>query len=155
MDTKEILEIMDLFAERRLTKLTVKEGEFFLKLEKQAPGVSSGDNSIQSQEFLGSEDVSELKSKDQANQVLPEEEEGFLVKSPLVGIYYEAPSPESNPFVAVGDQVKKGQTICIIEAMKMINEIKAPVGGVVQKIYFNNQDLVQYDDVLMEIKEDV
>jgi len=155
MDTKEILEIMDLFAERRLTKLTVKEGEFFLKLEKQAPVVSSVTRSDLSQEFLGSEDVSELKENGQANEVLPEEEEGFLVKSPLVGIYYEAASPESDPFVAVGDHVTKGQTVCIIEAMKMINEIKAPVAGVVQAINFKNQDLVQYDDAIMEIKEDV
>ena len=84
MDTKEILEIMDLFAERRLTKLTVKEGEFFLKLEKQAPVVSSGTRSDLSQEFLGSEDVNELKPNGQANEVLPEEDEGFIVKSPLV-----------------------------------------------------------------------
>lgn len=140
MDKKDIVEIIGLFSEKKLNKLIIKEGEFTLELEK------------------GSQNGKYLEmSKEESNQedLLPVEVKGYEVKSPIVGVYYKAPSPESEPFVKVGDSVEKGEIIFIIEAMKMINEIKAPVSGVINKINFENEELVQYDDVVMEIKEDV
>ena len=140
MDKKDIVEIIGLFSEKKLNKLIIKEGEFTLELEK---GSQNGKYLEMSKQELNQEDL------------LPVEVKGYEVKSPLVGVYYKAPSPESEPFVKVGDSVEKGEIIFIIEAMKMINEIKAPVSGVINKINFENEELVQYDDVIMEIKEDV
>ena len=140
MDKKDIVEIIDLFSEKKLNKLIIKKGEFSLELEK---GSQIG-------KFLDM-DKEEIDQED----ILPEGVKGHEVKSPLVGVYYEAASPESDPFVKLGVFVDKGDTICIIEAMKMINEIKAPVSGVINKINFINEELVQYDDVIMEIEEDV
>ena len=77
------------------------------------------------------------------------------MRSPVVGVYYESSSPDLPPFVKKGDRVKQGDTVCIIEAMKMINEISAPVSGIISKVHFNNEDIVEYDDILMEIIEDV
>ena len=70
-------------------------------------------------------------------------------------MYYEALNPEMEPFVKVGDRVAEGDTLFIIEAMKMINEIPSPFSGVIKKIYFKNEDLIQYDDLVMEIDIDV
>ena len=77
------------------------------------------------------------------------------VKSPIVGVFYGASSPESDPYVTVGKTVKKGDIICIIEAMKVMNEIKAPCDGTVTSILVENEALVEYDQALMVIEENV
>ena len=140
MDKNEIIEIMDVFSKKNLNKLIIKKNEFVLEMEKEKQEYKSVD--IKEEEIV-------------QEDTLAEEIKGYEVKSPLVGVYYEAASPESEAFVKLGDSVEKGKIICILEAMKMINEIKAPVSGIINRINFQNEDLVQYDDVIMEIKEDV
>ena len=140
MDKNEIIEIMDVFSKKNLNKLIIKKNEFVLEMEKEKQEYRSVD--IKEEEIV-------------LEDALAEEIKGYEVKSPLVGVYYEAASPESEAFVKLGDYVEKGEVICILEAMKMINEIKAPISGTINKINFQNEDLVQYDDVIMEIKEDV
>ena len=81
--------------------------------------------------------------------------EGEVVESPLVGVAYLSPSPEKPAFVSVGDTVKKGQTLLIVEAMKVMNEIKAPCDGTVTSILVENEALVEYDQALMVIEENV
>lgn len=78
---------------------------------------------------------------------------GVLVKAPLVGTFYRAPSPDAPPFVQPGDRVKKGQTLCLIEAMKMMNEITSPTDGVVEEILVENGEIVAFDAPLVRIKD--
>jgi acetyl-CoA carboxylase biotin carboxyl carrier protein len=78
-------------------------------------------------------------------------EPGHTVKSPMVGTFYRAPSPEAKPFVAVGDTVKEGQTLCVIEAMKLMNEIEADAAGVVKAILVENGQPVEYGQALVII----
>ena len=80
-------------------------------------------------------------------------QEGCMVKAPLVGTFYAAPSPDAAPFVQVGQAVKKGDTLCLIEAMKMMNEIPAPVDGVVQAVLAENGEVVGFDAPLFCLKE--
>lgn len=77
--------------------------------------------------------------------------EGTLVLSPTVGVFYAAPSPESEAFVKVGDQVKKGDTLCIIEAMKLMNEIPAEIDGVVAEVCASSGQVVEYNQPLFRI----
>ena len=77
----------------------------------------------------------------------------FIVKSPIVGTYYEAPSPGTPPFVKVGDTVKDGQVLCIIEAMKLMNEIEAEVSGVLAKMFVTNGSPVEYGMPLFGIRK--
>lgn len=77
---------------------------------------------------------------------------GTQVKSPLVGTFYSAPSPDEPPFVLVGQEVKEGDTLCIIEAMKVMNEIKAPCSGKVVRIMVQPGDMVEYNQVLCIIE---
>ncbi|MBS6116003.1 acetyl-CoA carboxylase biotin carboxyl carrier protein [Thomasclavelia spiroformis] len=92
------------------------------------------------------------------NQVAPVETKeepvvsGTPVKSPIVGVFYAASSPTAKPYVEVGSKVKAGQVLCIVEAMKVMNEIKAPIDGTVTAIMANTEDLVEYDQVLMIIE---
>ena len=77
---------------------------------------------------------------------------GTSVKSPIVGVYYASSSPTAKPYVEVGTKVKAGQVLCIVEAMKVMNEIKAPIDGTVTSIMANTEDLVEFDQVLMIIE---
>ena len=79
------------------------------------------------------------------------EPEGMIVKSPLVGTFYAAPAEDADPFVSVGDQVKKGQTLAIVEAMKLMNEIESDFDGKVAEVYVENGQAVEYGQPLFRI----
>ena len=81
----------------------------------------------------------------------PAEEEGHAVKSPMVGTFYRSPSPDAKPFVEVGDTVAVGDTLCIIEAMKLLNEIESDKAGVVKKILVDNGQAIEYGEPLFII----
>ena len=74
------------------------------------------------------------------------------VKSPIVGIFYTAPAENADPYVSIGDTVKKGQTLCIVEAMKLMNEIESEYDGVVEAVLVNNEEVVEYGQPLFRIK---
>ena len=76
------------------------------------------------------------------------------VLSPMVGVYYAAPAENADPFVSVGDKVRKGDVVCIIEAMKLMNEIRAETGGVVEKICVTNGQVVEYGTEIMRIRRE-
>ena len=83
----------------------------------------------------------------------PESEEGLVdVTAPMTGVFYRAPAPGAPPYAEVGDFVEKGQTLCLIEAMKVFNEIPSPVSGVVEEILAQNETLVRQGDVLFRIR---
>ena len=84
-------------------------------------------------------------------EAAPAQEEGYVVKAPMVGTFYRAPSPNSPPFVEVGKQVSEGDTLCIIEAMKLLNEIETDVSGVVKKVLVENGEPVEFGQPLFVI----
>jgi acetyl-CoA carboxylase biotin carboxyl carrier protein len=88
----------------------------------------------------------------QKNEVVEENYNLTDVKSPLVGTYYESSSPEAEPYVKVGDKVKKGDVLCIIEAMKLMNEIESEVDGEIAEILIDNEAPIEYGQVLFRIK---
>ena len=79
--------------------------------------------------------------------------EGDYIKAPLVGVFYSAASPEAAPYVSVGDYVNKGDVVCLIEAMKMMNEVAAHKSGVIKSVLVENEDMVEYDTPLFVIQE--
>ena len=123
-----IKQIMSEFDQSNVTKMKVEIDDLKIELEKE--------NKM----------VAEVNTK---------ESTGTPVKSPIVGVFYGASSPESDPYVTVGKTVKKGDIVCIIEAMKVMNEIKAPCDGTVTSILVENEALVEYDQALMVIEENV
>lgn len=87
------------------------------------------------------------------NKNIIEEDKQIEIKAPLIGTYYSSPSPDKPCFVGVGDYVKKGDTLCIIEAMKLMNEIKSEVSGKIIDIKLENESIVEYGQVLFTIEE--
>tara|TARA_B100001093_G_scaffold167205_1_gene159783 strand:- start:4721 stop:5194 length:474 start_codon:yes stop_codon:yes gene_type:complete len=125
------------------------------RVSKQPSAVvqdSSVSNSQTSSKNLGQpvaslDESQDIKKIDEVENVLCED-----LLSPMPGTFYTAPTPDDEPFVSVGDKIKKGQTLCIIEAMKIMNEIESELDGTIINIKVNNGDPVEYNQTLFEIK---
>ena len=90
----------------------------------------------------------------QNSSPVPEKKSDYTeVKAPLVGVFYTRPAPDAEPYVKPGDKVEKGQVLCLIEAMKMMNELKSPVSGEIVSVKGENGKAVEFDQVLFEVKE--
>ena len=135
-----IKQIMSEFDQSNVTKMKVEIDDLKIELEKESEKV----------EYV--KPVEKEKEVIEDKQIKQEQATGTAVKSPIVGVFYSASSPESEPYVTVGKNVKKGDIVCIIEAMKVMNEIKAPCDGTVTSILVENEALVEYDQALMVIE---
>jgi len=91
---------------------------------------------------------------EESDEAAAPETEGYVVKAPIVGTFYEAPSPDSDPYVQVGDRVTEGDVLCIIEAMKLMNEIEAETSGTIEEILVEDAEPVEFDQPLFVIDED-
>ncbi len=136
----EILEFIHEFEKTTLSSIELEMGDIKIKLNKDGAQASH-------------QAVSETVNLQSGQNDLPADGD-HVIESPLVGTYYESPSPEAEPFISVGVTVHKGDTLCIIEAMKTMNEIKAPINGTVTRIHVKNQELVGYGQALVSIRND-
>ncbi|MBS5587859.1 MAG: acetyl-CoA carboxylase biotin carboxyl carrier protein [[Clostridium] spiroforme] len=142
-----VKQLISEFENSEVFKMKVEMEDVKLELEKASAGVNAVSAPVATP-------VVQVPV-DQTVAIEPKEETLTLatpVKSPIVGVFYAASSPTAKPYVEVGSKVKAGQVLCIIEAMKVMNEIKAPIDGTVTEIMVNTEDLVEYDQVLMMIE---
>lgn len=164
MDYQQILELVKEVSKAGLTNFEYTEGNIRIAMScpqpeekivvpasnialQEAIGVSA--NSVNGANTAGTEGVAAAQSQP-AEAV--GEKGGNLVKSPLVGTFYTAPSEDAEPFIKVGDTVKKGQTLAIVEAMKLMNEIESEFDGVVTEILVENEENVEYGQPLFRIQ---
>lgn len=149
MDIRKIKKLIELLKESNISEIEVHEGEESVRIcsnqpapaVQQAPVVTPGPNLIPEASTPSSGATSALA-----------EDDGHIVKSPMVGIFYTAPSPDAQPFVALRQNVKKGDILCIVEAMKIMNQITADIDGTVDKIFVENGEPVEYGQPLFLIK---
>lgn len=146
MDIRQIKSLMKEFEKSAIHKMEIKDNEFSLCLEKENKTIVETSNYIPSVTETVKSVVDEVKEEVLLNN-------NIVVQAPLVGTFYESPSPDSAPFVKLHDRVKKGDTLFIIEAMKVMNEITAPCDGKIVKINVQNNDMVEYNQTVMEIEE--
>ena len=143
MDIRKIKKLIELLETSGIAELEIREGEESVRISRQFPTV------VQSVAPL----AAPLAAAPAA--VAPpavEEVSGHQVKSPMVGTFYGAASPTSGPFVTTGQQVSVGDTLCIIEAMKMMNQIEADKAGTIRSIMVENGSPVEFDQVLFIIE---
>jgi acetyl-CoA carboxylase biotin carboxyl carrier protein len=148
MDLKQLQKVIEIFESSSLSELEIEEGETRFRLAKQPKGLSA-ENVVKSEVVSQSGKVQEAKPK---KKPLREERPLISVRSPLVGSFYRTPSPEEKPYVEVGDEVVVGQTLCIIEAMKVMNEITSEAEGRIKEILVKNGHPVEYDQELFLIE---
>ncbi|KRM95130.1 hypothetical protein FC19_GL002224 [Liquorilactobacillus aquaticus DSM 21051] len=142
MEIEKIESLIKLFGRSDLARLEVEEKDARIVLERKndAAALEIESNADRAVKKVDSESTKEVAT------------EGEIVKAPLVGTLYTAPEPDKPTFVKIGDRVKKGQTIAIIEVMKMMNEIKAPADGIIAAILVENGTVVEYDQALFELE---
>jgi acetyl-CoA carboxylase biotin carboxyl carrier protein len=159
LDLKELKEILQILEEKEITEFELEEEGMKLRIRKAAasPNHSSAASVLPLHipavlpQTAAPPPV--LAPAPAAPEPAPADAAGaVVVKSPIVGTFYRAPDPNSPPFVNVGDQVRVGQVLCIIEAMKLMNEIEAEVGGEIVKVHHESGQPVQYGDPLFTIR---
>lgn len=155
-DIKEILKFLD---KSSLAYLEIKEGDFYIKIDKslnREGSISEKHRDIHPTKIEESPINSGEKASVAADEALSKnessEKEGEVIISPMVGTFYKASSPETEAFVKLGDKVEKGQTLCIIEAMKLMNEIECETQGEIIEILVQDGDMVEYGQPLFKIK---
>jgi acetyl-CoA carboxylase biotin carboxyl carrier protein len=161
MNIKEIKELIEAVAQNGITDLEVERAGVKVRIRKEGQPVvvsSVSANSAYAFPTGYPPAVVPQLGTSAANApvgpaIAPNEEESlFVVRSPIVGTFYRAPNPDSEPFVKAGDTVESGRVLCIIEAMKLMNEIEADVSGEVVKIYVENGEPVEFGQALFGIR---
>ena len=158
MDLKELKEILQILEEKEITEFELEEEGMKLRIRKAGPVPSNhagppGALSAAVPAFPHSAATGPRASAPEPPPAAPEAEAGLtVVKSPIVGTFYRTPDPNSPPFVSVGDRIRVGQVLCIIEAMKLMNEIEAEVAGEIVRIHHESGQPVQYGEPLFTIR---
>lgn len=145
MDVEKVKEILKAFEASSVAEIVIEEGESKISLRKQALGVVAADN--------GKSDTGAAAAAEKAAVAVKEGDTGEKagwkqIVAPMVGTFYRAPSPDSAAYVEVGDTISQGQTVCILEAMKLMNEIATEESGIIREIAIGNASPVQYGQVL-------
>ena len=145
MDIRKIKTLIEMLEESNLNEIEVSQGDESVRISKGKGPVDSIENNQINTSISSQEKVS-INEDDTRKFV------GNQVKAPLVGTFYRKPSPDSDPFVKVGDIVKKGQVLCIIEAMKMMNEIKSEFDGEVSSIEIEDGQPIEFGQTIIVIQ---
>lgn len=154
MDIRKVKKLIELLDESGIAEIEIKEGEESVRISRYAVGVPAAPAAVAAPIAVAAPVVAApaTEAPVAAAPVEPEED-GFEVTAPMVGTFYASASPGAAPYVQVGDRVNEGDTLCIIEAMKMMNQIEADVAGVVKSIRVQNGEAVEYGQTLVVIDQ--
>lgn len=153
MDIRKVKKLIELLEESGISELEIHEGEESVRISRysQAPAAPAFAIPAAPQISLPTADVQSTAATEPA-AAAQEEISGHAINSPMVGTFYRAPSPGAKPFVEVGDHVNEGDTLCIVEAMKLLNQIESDKVGVVKAILVENAQPVEYGEPLFIIE---
>ena len=155
MDIRKVKKLIELLDESGIAEIEITEGEESVRISRHVPQLAAAP--VAAPVAVAAAPVAAAPVAAEAAAPAPAapepEEEGYLVTTPMVGTYYSSPSPGSPQFVQVGDRVNEGDTLCIVEAMKMMNQIEAEVSGTIKSIRVQNGDPVEYGQVLFVIDQ--
>ena len=144
MDIRKIKKLIEMLQESDLKEIEVSQGDESVRILRDRSVQANGNKIIQQPEVFSAEP--EIQQKIETSKT-----EGNVISSPIVGTFYRKPSPDKDPFIRVGDTVEKGDVLCIIEAMKMMNEIKSDFSGKVISIDLEDGQPVEYGQSIITI----
>lgn len=156
MDIRKVKKLIELLDESGIAEIEITEGEESVRISRYSPGYGPQMPPVQyaqPQPAATPAPAPEQHASAPSTAEAEPEEDGFAVIAPMVGTFYSSASPGSAPFVQVGDRVNQGDTLCIVEAMKMMNQIEAEVSGTIKSIRVQNGDPVEYGQVLFIIDQ--
>ena len=147
MDIRKIKTLIEMLEESNLKEIEVSQGDESVRISKQTKGDDAVEfNQLSNRQTESINIIQNQSQKKYANH------DGNLVKSPIVGTFYRKPSPDSPPFIKVGDSVNKGDVLCIVEAMKMMNEIKSDYDGKIISIEIDDGQPVEFGQTIIVIQ---
>ena len=149
MDIRKVKKLIEMLEESKISEIEIHEGEESVRISRHSSMTDQPQTYVQ---VPMSGQRQEATGAEPARPAAPVEPEGLYIKSPMVGTFYSAASPESPAFLSVGQQVTPDTVICIIEAMKVMNEVKAEVSGIVTEICAENGKPVQFGQTLLRLK---
>ena len=153
MDIRKVKKLIEMLENSSLNEIVIKEGEESVKLVKSAGNIQTPQMIAASPQVLApaiEEKEPEEKTKEESEDKIVS---GKSINSPMVGTFYSSPNPGADSFVKVGDKVSEGDVLCIIEAMKMMNEVKSDYSGIIKEILISDADPVEYGEALFIIEE--
>jgi acetyl-CoA carboxylase biotin carboxyl carrier protein len=155
MDIRKVKKLIELLDESGIAEIEIIEGEESVRISRYSQNAPAAPVAMSYAPPAAAPAVAPAAAGPAAAEIAPAEaeEEGFLVPAPMVGTFYAASSPGAAPYVQVGDRVNEGDTLCIIEAMKMMNQIDADVAGVIKSIRVQNGEAVEYGQTLIVIDQ--
>ena len=158
MDIRKVKKLIELLDESGIAEIEITEGEEAVRISRYAQGAQvvaapAAAPAPVPAAPAPSPAAPALSAAPDAGAAPAEEEDGFEVAAPMVGTFYAAASPGAAPYVQVGDRINEGDTLCIIEAMKMMNQIEADVSGVIKSIRVQNGEPVEYGQTLFVIDQ--
>ena len=151
MDLRKLKTLIDLVQNSGISELEISEGEEKIRIAKHfapAPATTTVNMPVSTS---GPAPIAMVPAPTAVAEAIPAQFEGHVMKAPMVGTFYRASSPDAAPFVEVGQTVKAGDTLCVIEAMKLMNEIEADISGVVKAIQVENGQAVEYGQPMFVI----
>ena len=153
MDIRKVKKLIELLDESGIAEIEITEGEESVRISRYAPGAPVAAAPVAAAPVAAP--VAPAPTTAPAAAAVPEvtEDDGFEVTAPMVGTFYAASSPGAAPYIQVGDRINEGDTLCIIEAMKMMNQIESDVSGVVKSIRIQNGEPVEFGQVLFVIDQ--
>jgi len=150
---KEIRDLIDLVAERGLSGLEIEQAGFRIRIEGARASASDSNGSLPLAAAAAAPAVAASRPALSSEPVAAEPPEDLhVITSPIVGTFYRSPSPEADPFAAIGQKVSRGKILCIIESMKLMNEIESDVEGEIVEVYARNGQPVEYGEKLFAIR---
>jgi len=149
MDIRKVKKLIELLDESGIAEIEITEGEESVRISRYAPGAPAAPVPV----AVAAPVPAAVAAPVEAVAPAEPEEDGFEVKAPMVGTVYAASSPGAAPYVQVGDRVGEGDILCIIEAMKMMNQIEADVSGVIKSIRIQNGEAVEFGQTLFVIDQ--
>jgi len=152
MDIRKVKKLIEMLENSNLEEIEIQEGEESVRLVKTNGNISNI-SSTQSIAVPQTSTTIAPQEENQSEEVTQETKEGNFITSPMVGTFYASASPGTKPFINVGDLVAEGDVVCIVEAMKMMNEIKSEFSGKVVSIKVENSEPVEYGQALFKIAE--
>lgn len=157
MNIKEIKELLELMEEHHIAEVEIEKENVKIKLRKMPNGKIAVDHGPAIAPMIAPMPIQAQIPVAAAPGIpgagLVAEEGVMIVRSPMVGTFYAAPAPDQPPYAVEGKVIKDGDVLCIIEAMKLMNEIKAEIGGTIVEILVQNGQTVEYDQPIMKIKK--
>jgi len=157
MDIRKVKKLIEMLEESGIAEIEIHEGEESVRVSRQS-SLAPAQAFVQVPETVSGRAARQVVAGTDdslANAAVAEEQvpEGFIVKAPMVGIFYASPAPGKPAFVELGKTVVKGDVLCIIEAMKIMNQVEADAGGVIARIMVDNGEPVEYGQPLFVIRE--